>query len=161
MAMNIYVGNLARSATADDLLKLFSPHGNVCAAQIIINRKTGESRGFGFVDMEHTEDALRAIQSLNGAVHDNQPLDVRFLGSRRSYGKNNECGAVTASSRSETNGAVNPVAGRLPPELLDWARREFTEQEILTGVRQIRETGGVEFKDLIEEIDDILFSPYE
>ena len=52
MAKNIYVGNLAWDATADDLLELFRQHGQVAAAQVITDRETGRSRGFGFVEMD-------------------------------------------------------------------------------------------------------------
>src|SRR5712692_729359 len=52
MAKNIYVGNLSWECTADDLLALFQEHGNVARAQVITDRETGRSRGFGFVEMD-------------------------------------------------------------------------------------------------------------
>ena len=51
MAKNIYVGNLVWEATADDLLELFQQYGSVARAQVITDRETGRSRGFGFVEM--------------------------------------------------------------------------------------------------------------
>ncbi|MCC6421307.1 MAG: RNA-binding protein [Gemmataceae bacterium] len=76
MAKNIYVGNLAWSATADDLLALFQDHGSVRRAQVITDRETGRSRGFGFVEMENDDEAQRAIDSLNGADFNGRPLTV-------------------------------------------------------------------------------------
>src|SRR5262245_16456190 len=51
MAKNIYVGNLAWGCTSDDLLQIFSQHGKVTSAQVIMDRETNRSRGFGFVEM--------------------------------------------------------------------------------------------------------------
>src|SRR6266536_306985 len=67
MAKNIYVGNLVWDATADDLLALFQEHGSVTRAQVITDRETGRSRGFGFVEMENDAEAQKAIDALNGA----------------------------------------------------------------------------------------------
>jgi cold-inducible RNA-binding protein len=76
MAKNIYVGNLAWEATHDDLLSLFQEHGKVKRAQVISDRETGRSRGFGFVEMFDDEEAERAIQALNGAEYNGRPLKV-------------------------------------------------------------------------------------
>jgi RNA recognition motif-containing protein len=76
MAKNIYVGNLAWSVTADDLIDLFGQHGKVARAQVITDRETGRSRGFGFVEMESDQEALRAIEALNNQQHNNRPLTV-------------------------------------------------------------------------------------
>lgn len=76
MAKNIYVGNLSWTASADDLYDLFGQHGKVARAQVIMDRETGRSRGFGFVEMESDEEADRAIQALNGLEHQNRPLTV-------------------------------------------------------------------------------------
>ena len=64
MAKNIYVGNLAWSVTSDDLLELFGQYGKVLSAQVISDRDTGRSRGFGFVEMEDEEDDEDAPQRL-------------------------------------------------------------------------------------------------
>jgi RNA recognition motif-containing protein len=76
MSKNIYVGNLAWGVTNEDLLELFGQHGKVVAAQVISDRETGRSRGFGFVEMENDQEAENAIQALNGADHNNRPLTV-------------------------------------------------------------------------------------
>jgi len=76
MAKNLYVGNLSWTATPDDLYELFGQHGKVARAQVIMDRETGRSRGFGFVEMENDEEAERAIQALNGFEHQTRPLTV-------------------------------------------------------------------------------------
>ena len=82
MAKNIYVGNLAWSVTSDDLLELFSQFGTVKSAQVIADRETGRSRGFGFVEMENDEEAQKAIEALNGATHQDRPLTVNIARER-------------------------------------------------------------------------------
>src|SRR5262245_44823449 len=66
MAKNIYVGNLPWAATADNLLELFGKFGKVARAQVITDKETGRSRGFGFVEMENDAEAQQAIDALNG-----------------------------------------------------------------------------------------------
>jgi RNA recognition motif-containing protein len=86
MAKNIYVGNLAWSATADDLLALFQEHGKVTRAQVITDRETGRSRGFGFVEMENDSEAQKAIDALNGADYNGRPLTVNEAKPREDRG---------------------------------------------------------------------------
>jgi RNA recognition motif-containing protein len=76
MAKNIYVGNLVWECTADDLLALFQEHGSVARAQVIIDRETGRSRGFGFVEMNDDAEAQKAIDALNGTDFRGRPLTV-------------------------------------------------------------------------------------
>ena len=76
MAKNIYVGNLVWDCTADDLLALFQEHGAVARAQVITDRETGRSRGFGFVEMENDAEAQKAIDALNGSDYQGRPLTV-------------------------------------------------------------------------------------
>ena len=63
MAKNIYVGNLTWDATADDLLALFQEHGQVVRAQVITDKETGRSRGFGFEEMNDDAEAQKAIDA--------------------------------------------------------------------------------------------------
>src|SRR5262245_52373662 len=94
MAKNIYVGNLAWEATPDDLLALFQEHGSVARAQVITDRETGRSRGFGFVEMENDAEAQKAIDALNGqefhgralTVNEARPREDRGSGGGRSGG---------------------------------------------------------------------------
>ena len=74
MAKNIYVGNLVWDATHDDLLELFGKYGKVSRAQVISDRETGRSRGFGFVEMADGGDA--AIAALNGQQFQGRTLTV-------------------------------------------------------------------------------------
>jgi RNA recognition motif-containing protein len=62
---NIYVGNLSFEATEDDLRRAFEGHGEVSSVAIIMDRATGRSRGFGFVEMPDAGQAQAAIQALN------------------------------------------------------------------------------------------------
>lgn len=64
--MNLYVGNLAYSMRDDDLNALFATHGEVDSARVIIDRASGRSKGFGFVEMSDEEAAKAAIEALNG-----------------------------------------------------------------------------------------------
>jgi RNA recognition motif-containing protein len=86
MAKNIYVGNLVWDCTADDLLALFQEHGNVARAQVITDRETGRSRGFGFVEMNDDAEAQRAIDALNGADYKGRPLTVNEAKPREDRG---------------------------------------------------------------------------
>ena len=64
--MNIYVGNLSREVTKDDLLEAFEEFGQVESVKIIMDKVSGESRGFGFVEMPAEAEAQSAINGLNG-----------------------------------------------------------------------------------------------
>ena len=64
--MNIYVGNLPYSIDRDQLREIFAQYGEVRAARIVIERETGKSKGYGFVDMDNNEEANAAIAALNG-----------------------------------------------------------------------------------------------
>lgn len=76
MSTNIYVGNLSFNTSSDELEKLFAEYGEVADAQVITDRETGRSRGFGFVEMGSTEAAESAISSLNGTDVDGRQLKV-------------------------------------------------------------------------------------
>jgi RNA recognition motif-containing protein len=86
MAKNIYVGNLTWDATADDLLGLFQQYGTVSRAQVITDRETGRSRGFGFVEMENDTEATAAIDALNNQPFRGRPLTVNEARPRESGG---------------------------------------------------------------------------
>jgi len=76
MSSNLYVGNLTFNTTTADLETLFAQHGDVKTAQVINDRDTGRSRGFGFVEMESQEGADTAISALNGTDLDGRDLSV-------------------------------------------------------------------------------------
>jgi len=74
--VNIFVGNLAFSTTAHDLRQLFEPYGDVDTINIITDRYTGQSRGFGFVEMPDRAAAQAAIQGLQGKALGGRTLNV-------------------------------------------------------------------------------------
>lgn len=74
--MNIYVGNLPRAATEDEVRSVFESHGSVASVAIIRDKFTGESRGFGFVEMPSDNEAQNAINTMNGAEMGGRPLTV-------------------------------------------------------------------------------------
>ena len=76
MGRKIYVGNLSYNVTSSDLEQLFTSHGQVQSAEVISDRATGRSKGFGFVEMSSDEEAQAAIAALNGTEHDGRNLTV-------------------------------------------------------------------------------------
>ncbi len=76
MGSKIYVGGLPYSATEQQLSELFAPHGTVESARIITDKFTGQSRGFGFVEMATEEEAKKAIEALNATQMGGRTLTV-------------------------------------------------------------------------------------
>ncbi|MBM4134334.1 MAG: RNA-binding protein [Nitrospira sp.] len=88
MGTKLYVGSLPYSTTEQELSQLFSQHGTVQSAKVITDRYTGQSRGFGFVEMATGEEAQKAITALNGTelggrtlvVNEARPQEKRSFG---------------------------------------------------------------------------------
>ena len=78
MASKLYIGGLAYSTTSDGLREFFSQSGSVLSATVITDRFSGQSRGFGFVEMATAEEAQRAISELNGKDLDGRKLTVNL-----------------------------------------------------------------------------------
>lgn len=76
MGAKIYVGGLPYSASEQQLSDLFTTHGSVASARIITDKFTGQSRGFGFVEMNTDDEAKAAIEALNGTQMDGRTLTV-------------------------------------------------------------------------------------
>lgn len=76
MAFKIYVGGLPYSTTDEELQQLFADHGEVVSARIIIDRVSGRSKGFGFVELESDEDGEKAIAALDGSEFGGRRLVV-------------------------------------------------------------------------------------
>ena len=76
MGTKLYVGNLPYSTTNQELNDMFAPHGSVKSADVIMDRETGRSKGFGFVEMGSEEEAKAAIAALNGNKINGRPLTV-------------------------------------------------------------------------------------
>ena len=92
--MNLYVGNLAPDVTDDELRQAFEEHGEVSSAAVLKDRYTGESRGFGFVEMQSKSEAIEAIKQVDGKeikgkrliVNEARPKQDRRGGKRRGGG---------------------------------------------------------------------------
>lgn len=76
MSKKLYVGNLSYDVSSSDLETLLSAHGTVLSAEVISDRATGRSKGFGFVEMDSASEADAAIAALNGQSHDGRELTV-------------------------------------------------------------------------------------
>ena len=76
MAKKLYVGNLPYNVSDSDLQAMFEPHGTVQSAQVIMDRDTGRSKGFGFVEMSTDQEAADAIQKFNGADFGGRAMTV-------------------------------------------------------------------------------------
>jgi RNA recognition motif-containing protein len=90
--MNIYVGNLSFDASEDSIRQVFAPFGEVSSVNIITDKYSGKSRGFGFVEMPNQAEALKAIENINGKDLLGRKLNV------------NEAKARTGGGRSEGRG---------------------------------------------------------
>ena len=94
MGKKLYVGNLSYEVSDGDLSKMFEPHGTVESAQVIMDRDTGRSKGFGFVEMKTDQEAQAAVTALNGQDSGGRSLTVNEArpkaesGRRGGYGGN-------------------------------------------------------------------------
>jgi RNA recognition motif-containing protein len=86
MGKKLYVGNLTYGTTDSNLQEMFGAHGTVQSAQVIMDRDTGRSKGFGFVEMSSDNEAQAAIQALNGAQVDGRALTVNEAKPREDRG---------------------------------------------------------------------------
>ena len=86
MAMKLYVGNLSYGVTSETLEELFAQFGEVRSAQVIQDRDTGRSKGFGFVEMADDNAARDAINALHDKEHDGRPLTVNEARPREERG---------------------------------------------------------------------------
>jgi RNA recognition motif-containing protein len=84
--MRLYVGGLPYQITENELIRLFEPFGTVNSANVITDRETGRSKGFGFVDMNTSEEGQRAIDQLNGTTLDNRTITVNEARERQTGG---------------------------------------------------------------------------
>src|SRR3954469_14299261 len=110
MAKNIYVGNLSFEATAADLETAFGQHGTVQKAQVVTDRETGRSRGFGFVEMSDGGDA--AIAALNGAQLQGRTLTLNEAKPREDRPRSGGGGYGGGGSRGGYGGGGGGGGGR-------------------------------------------------
>jgi RNA recognition motif-containing protein len=76
MARKLYIGGLPYAATDERLREVFAEHGNVESANVIVDRQTGQSRGFGFVEMSTEEEAQAAVRGLHETLMDGRTITV-------------------------------------------------------------------------------------
>lgn len=86
MAKRLYVGNLPYNVSSSDLQAMFTEHGTVESAEVISDRTTGRSKGFGFVEMTSDDEAQAAIEALNGQEREGRALTVNEARPRESRG---------------------------------------------------------------------------
>src|SRR5260370_13552818 len=111
MGKKLYVGNLTYGVRDSRLLQMFEPHGTVQSAQVIMDRDTGRSKGFGFVEMGSDQEAQAAIAALNGKEVDGRSLTVNEAkprteggGGRGGFGRG-AAGAPRRARRPRVRGA--------------------------------------------------------
>ena len=100
--MRLYVGGLPYQTTEEELIHLFQQVGNVATATIIIDRATGRSKGFGFVEMGNSQEAQDAIARLNGSMLGNRTITVNEAQERPAGG--NRSGGYQSRGRRDNNG---------------------------------------------------------
>lgn len=86
MGNKLYVGNLSFNVDNAELESMFSRHGAIQSAQVVMDRDTGRSKGFGFVEFENESDAQAAIAALNGTEHNGRALTVSEARPRENRG---------------------------------------------------------------------------
>ena len=77
MAKKLFVGNMSFSMNQDQLTAIFAPYGTVVSANIVSDRFSGRSKGFGFVEFEKDEDAMKALTELNDSEQDGRKIVVK------------------------------------------------------------------------------------
>lgn len=113
--MNIFVAKLNFKTRKEDLEKAFSQYGQVASAKVITDRETGRSKGFGFVEMPNDDEALKAIEELNGATVEGRTIVVNKSepkpeGERRSF-NNNRSGGSGYNGGGNSRGGGNYGGG--------------------------------------------------
>jgi len=101
--MNIYVGNLSYEATDETIKQAFQPFGEVTSARVIKDKYTGQSRGFGFVEMSVNSEAQTAIESLNGKELMGKQISVNEARARADQGRTGGQGGRGRMGYGHTN----------------------------------------------------------
>jgi cold-inducible RNA-binding protein len=109
--MNIYVGNLSRDVNEDDLRNAFAPFGEVTSANVIKDRFSGESKGFGFVEMASKPEAQTAIESLNGKELKGRNITVNEARPRTEGGRGGGGGRPGGGGGRPGGGGGRPGGG--------------------------------------------------
>jgi RNA recognition motif-containing protein len=106
--MNIYIGNLSRETTEDDLRQAFEPFGQVESATIVKDRFSGESRGFGFVEMPTKSEAQTAIEEMNGKDLQGRAINVNEAHPKVARGGSGGRGGGGSRGRGGRRGGHKP-----------------------------------------------------
>ena len=108
--MNLYISNLSYNISDEDLRQLFADYGEITSAKVIMDRETGRSRGFGFVELSDDELAKKAIEELNQASYDGKVINITEARPREDRGDrggrfNNNRGGGYGSNRGGCYGS--------------------------------------------------------
>lgn len=108
--MNLYISNLSYNISDEDLRQLFADYGEITSAKVIMDRETGRSRGFGFVELSDDELAKKAIEELNQASYDGKVINITEARPREDRGDrggrfNNNRGGGYGSNRGGGHGS--------------------------------------------------------
>lgn len=122
MATRLFVGNLPYSATDQSLGEKFSGAGTVVSANVITDRMSGRSKGFGFVEMGSEEEAKKAIETLNGSDFDGRPMVVNEARPREDRG-GGEAPRESAPAAEESSDSA-PVEEAMPEVTSDDSTEE-------------------------------------
>ena len=112
MGRKLYVGNLTSDVTDSGLEQMFAAHGTVQSAQIIMDRDTGRSKGFGFVEMGSDQEAQAAIAAMNGKEVDGRALTVNEAKPREDRGGGGGRGGHGGGGGSRGGGGYGGGGGR-------------------------------------------------
>ena len=109
--MNLYISNLSYNISDEDLRQLFADYGEITSAKVIMDRETGRSRGFGFVELSDDELAKKAIEELNQASYDGKVINITEARPREDRGDrggrfNNNRGGGYGSNRGGGYGSI-------------------------------------------------------
>ncbi len=104
MGKKLYVGNLTYGVGNSDLEQMFEAHGTVQSAQVIMDRDTGRSKGFGFVEMDSDQEAQAAIAALNGKEMEGRTLTVNEARPREDRGSGGYRGGRSGSGGGNRGG---------------------------------------------------------
>ena len=102
--MNIFVAKLSASTTSEDLRELFSEYGEVKSANVIMDRATGHSKRFGFVEMSNDEEAQKAINELDECEYDNSQIVVKKARPKEEGEGRRPAGNFRGGNRNERSG---------------------------------------------------------
>lgn len=111
MGKKLYVGNMGYNVSKEDLEQMFAAHGTVTSVQVITDRDSGRSKGFGFVEMDSDQEAQAAIEALNGKSMDGRNLTVNEARPQESRGGGGGGGGGRGGRGGSGRGGAGPGGG--------------------------------------------------